>query len=417
MRIVRRTLPLLPVLLVLACLNFSGPGSDGSPPLITALPRTLSTSEQSLIAASNRFGGVLLDELSRADLDGNVFISPLSASMALGMTMNGAAGTTYDEMRATLGFPASMTSAQINASYRDLIALLRGLDRKVDFRIANSIWYRSSFGPVIAPSFLSEARDFFDARATGLDFNTPGAVTTINAWAKEATNGKIEKVLETISNQLVMFLINAIYFKGDWRDAFDRSKTRPEPFTPRTGASQTVQMMNRLGDARAVVHDGRTIVDLGYGGDAFSMTIVLPRPGEDVNAMIGSLGSDFWGALPAMQPIEVELAMPRFTLQWEKQLNAELKRMGMPTAFVPGGADFTRLSPAAGRELFISFVKQNTFVDVNEVGTEAAAVTTIGIGITSAPSRFTIRVDRPFVFMLRERLSGTVLFIGKIVKI
>ena len=381
------------------------------------MPRALTASELSVIGASNRFGGELLEALSVADPDGNVFISPLSASMALGMTMNGAAGTTFDEMRTTLGFPAALTSGEINRSYRDVIALLRTLDRRVDFRIANSIWYRASFGPDISPTFLSEARDFFDARSTALDFDASSAVTTINDWARESTNGKIERVIETIDRDLVMFLMNAIYFKGDWREAFDRNETRMEPFTPRTGAARDVAMMHREGDVRGALVDGRIIADLGYGGDAYSMTVLLPRPGEDVNAMITALGSEFWGSLPALRETKMELTLPKFTLSWEKVLNEQLKQLGMPTAFVDGGADFTRLSPSVGRSLFISFVKQNTFVDVNEVGTEAAAVTVVGIQQTSLPQVFVVRIDRPFVFLLRERISGTVLFIGKIARL
>lgn len=413
----RLTLLLLPAALLSACADLLGNRGASEPPLITALSRDLTASEIAVIGASNRFGGELFSALSLAESDSNLFISPLSASMALGMTMNGAAGTTFDEMRSTLGFPAAMTGREINESYRDLLALLGGLDRRVDFRIANSIWYRDTFGPSIAPAFLEESRDYFGARVTALNFALPSAVTTINGWAKEATNGKIDEVIQTIDDGLVMFLMNAIYFKGDWRDAFKRGDTRPEPFTPRTGAPRDVPMMHREGYARAAVVDGRIITDLGYGGDAFSMTVVLPRPGEDVNAMIAALGSGFWNSLPALYTQQVSLTLPKFTLRWENVLNDELQGMGMPTAFIEGGADFTRLSPSDGHSLFIGFVKQNSFVDVNEVGTEAAAVTTVGVGSTSVPSVLNVRVDRPFVFLLRERLSGTVLFIGKIVRL
>jgi serpin B len=415
MRPSRLTPLLLPALLLSACEGLLGNQGSAEPPLITALSRELTTSEVAVIDASNRFGGELFAVLSRAEPGENLFISPLSASMALGMTMNGAAGTTFDEMRATLGFPEAMTALEINRSYRDLIALLRGTDRRVDFRIANAIWYRDTFGPAIAPSFLSEARDYFDARADGLDFGAPSAITTINGWAKEATNGKIEKVLESIDPAHVMFLANAIYFKGDWREAFERSETRLAPFSPRSGAPRDVPMMHRDGYARAAVVDGRIIADLGYGGDAFSMTVVLPRPDEDVNAMIDSLDSGFWHALPTLQVRQVSISLPKFTLRWEAKLNEPLKTMGMQAAFVNGGADFTRLSPTLGNQLFVSYVLQKTFVDVHEVGTEAAAVTVLAVGVTSAPSVLEIRVDRPFVFLLRERLSGTVLFMGKIV--
>lgn len=408
---------LLPLALTLGCGNIFGPGEGDDVRLITALPRELTSDERALIGASNRFGARLLGDLATVTPDENVFISPVSASMALGMTMNGAAGSTYDEMRATLGFPAAMSPAAINASYRDLIGLLRGLDRRVDFRIANSIWYRDTFGSAIAPAFLTDARTFFDARVQGLDFAAPSAVTTINGWARDATNGRIPTVLESLSADAVMVLMNAIYFKGDWRQAFDRAATRELPFTPRTGATRNVPMMVRSDSVRAAVVDGRMVADLGYGGDAFSMTILLPRPGEDVDAMLAALGPEYFNALPEMAVGKGTVQLPKFRLTWEASLNQPLQRMGMPTAFAPGGADFSRLSASEGRNLFISLVKQNTFVDVNEVGTEAAAVTTVVLQLTSVTPRLDIIVDRPFVFALRERLTGTVLFLGRIVRL
>jgi serine protease inhibitor len=398
-------------LFAVGCSNPSG--SDGPPALITALPRALTDSELSVIDASNTFGIKLLARVTSQQPDKNVFLSPVSATMALGMTMNGAAGTTYDEMRATLGFPEALGRAAINGSYKDLIALLRTLDARVDFRIANSIWYRDTFGPSINAAFLSDAQNFFDARGAGLDFDSPSALTTINDWVKQATADKIPTILDEISRSLVMVLINAIYFKGDWRDAFKPSDTRPEAFLV-AGAPVQVPTMHRTGKMRASVIDGRTVVDLGYGGDAFSMTVVLPRTGETANDLVQQLAPAFWSSLGTLPTVEVELSMPKFRLTWERELKDDLQPLGMRQAFVPGGADFTGISSAVGRDLFISFVKQKTFVDVNEVGTEAAAVTAVGIGVTSAPQRLTVRVDRPFVFALRERLSGTVLFVGRV---
>jgi serpin B len=390
-------------------------GTSEPPALITALPRALSGSEQAVIGANNAFGASLLGSVVRSRPDSNVFLSPLSASMALGMTMNGAAGVTFDEMRSALGFPPQLAAADINASYRDLIALLRGLDAKVDFRIANSIWYANEFAAAINQPFLTEAQSFFDARAAGLDFASPAAVTTINDWVKQSTNSRIDRIIDQIRPEIVMILINAIYFKGDWRDGFEPSDTRPESFTTPGGATVQVPMMHRSGKIRAAVVDGRTVVDMGYGGDAFAMTVILPRDGEQVNALAESLSATFWSSIGALPQGEVDLAMPKFRMTWEKELSDELKSLGMRQAFVDGGADFSRLSSSRGRELFIDYVKQKTFVDVNEVGTEAAAVTAVGIGVTSAPVRLTIRVDRPFVFALRERLSGTLLFLGRVV--
>ncbi|HEX4935641.1 MAG TPA: serpin family protein [Gemmatimonadaceae bacterium] len=384
------------------------------PRQITALPRTLSLAELGIISAGNGFGFQLLARVNGAAPSENHFLSPLSASMALGMAMNGTAGATQDEMRAALGY-GTLARTDVLTAYRDLIAMLRGLDAKVDFRIANAIFYRNTFGPAIEPAFLAESKSYFDATAAGLDFDSPAALTTINGWASTATNGKITKVLDALSADLVMLLMNAIYFKGDWRAGFDAKQTSSAPFTPEGGAPVLVPMMHRTDTMRVGSVDGRQVLDLGYGGDAFSMTVILPRPGESVQSLVNALTPGAWSnALASLRTTEVELSLPRFKMKWEMTLNEPLKSMGMRLAFVGGAADFTRLSASLGRNLAISFVKQNSFVDVNEVGTEAAAVTTIGIVVTSVPQRIVVNVNRPFVFAIRERLSGTILFLGKI---
>jgi len=412
-----RLLPFATLAVLAACSSSPSSPPDGATPKeITALPRALSAGELAVIAAANRFAPALLAQVNATRAQQNVFISPLSASMALGMTLNGAGGDTYSEMRSALGFGTTSREAIIQ-SYRDLIALLRALDPKVDFRIANAIWYQQRFAPSIAPTFLSEATQYFGATSRGLDFADPASLRAVNDWVSTSTSGKITSIVDELPPNLVMLLVNAIYFKGDWREAFDKSKTTSAPFTTEGSGVVRVPMMQRTGAARVGVADGRTIVDLGYGGDAFSMSILLPRAGESVNSLVASLTEASWGAAVAsLRTGEVELTMPRFSMTWEAELNAPLKALGMRQAFVEGGADFTRLSPTLGRDLFISFVKQKTFVDVNEVGTEAAAVTGVGVGVTSIPQRTVVRVDRPFVFAIRERLSGTILFIGKIMQ-
>ncbi len=408
-------LPLATVALALvaACTGATEPDPVAPSAPLTALPRALTAGEQRVIGAANEFSFALFRRLSAAQQNDNVFTSPLSASMALGMAMNGAAGTTYDEMRATLGFDAAATETEIGESYKSLIALLRGLDPSVDFRIANSIWYRTGFP--VHQSFLDAGRTWFDARVSAIDFASPTAVPTINDWVSTATVGKIPTIIETIRDDQIMFLINAIYFKGSWRTRFDPARTIDAPFHG-MGGDQPAKLMHREGTMKHLQTAGFQAVDLPYGNDAYSMTVVLPNEGQSIDAVAASLQSAPWSQWTAQfRDADVDLHLPRFKLAWERGLIADLESLGMRAAFVGGGADFTRLSPM-GRDLYISVVKQKTYVDVNEEGTEAAAVTNVGISVTSMPVRVPFRVDRPFIVVLRERLSGTILFMGRIVR-
>lgn len=404
---------LLALIAITACNDPNAPSSRAA--RITALPRTLSGGEQAVIAGSNAFGFGLLRELERTRADSNIFMSPLSASMALGMTMNGAAGETFDEMRAALVF-GTQPGAEINASYRSLIDLLRGLDPTVDFRIANSIWYRAGFP--FEQTFLDESRQFFDAKVAGLDFAAPTSVPAINGWVNESTNGKIDKIVDgPIADDVVMYLINAIYFNGSWTTRFDKSLTRADQFTTVSGTTAAIAMMRRTDTVRVAETADAQVVDLPYGGGAYSMTIMLPKQGKSVGAMLSSLTAESWqAAVAATTPRSVELQMPKFSLRWEALLNDPLEALGMRQAFNAGGADFTRMSRTAGTKLYISRVKQKSFVDVHEEGTEAAAVTSVEIRVTCACGPQVIRIDRPFIFAIRERLSGTIIFLGKIVR-
>jgi len=399
--------------LVAACHDPNAPSVAA--PRITALPRALTNGEQAVIGASNAFGFGLLRELDRTRADSNIFMSPLSASMALGMTMNGAAGQTFDEMRAALAF-GTRPAAEINASYRSLIDMLRALDPTVDFRIANSIWYRAGFP--FEQTFLDESRQFFDARVSGLDFASSNAVPSINDWVRQSTNGKIDKIVDgPIPNDVVMYLINAIYFNGSWTTRFDRNQTRTEPFHTIGGTTAPIAMMRRTDTIRVAETADAQVVDLPYGGGAYTMTILLPKEGKSLRDVVATLTADAWqAAVTGATARSVELQMPKFTLRWEALLNDPLQALGMRQAFQGDVADFTRMSRDAGNRLYISKVKQKAFVDVHEEGTEAAAVTSVEIRVTCACGPQVIRIDRPFVFAIRERLSGTVLFLGKIVR-
>jgi len=394
-------------LIGMACRNGTAPDSIAP---ITELPRNLSESESKVIASSNDFAFDLFRTGNVSQHKANVFMSPLSASMALGMTANGANGTTYDEMRSTLR-QGTATREEIGAGYKSLISLLVGLDPGTTFTIANSIWQKQSFP--VNPSFLDESKLYFDAQVEALDFMSPTAVPTINSWVSSHTNNKIPTILDTIAAEEVMFLINAIYFKGSWQKEFDKSKTVDAPFHAADGTTSTVKMMSRPEGVQYSANTEYSAVDLPYGNSAFTMTVVLPN--GDIDAFAESFNQAKWNTLVgSLRDSETLVYLPRFRMEWKRELNDDLKQLGMQLAFVPDGADFTRMSPL-GLHLYITKVVQKTFVDVDEEGTEAAAATSVGMGVTSMPPTF--RADRPFMVVIRERFSGTILFIGKIAKL
>jgi serine protease inhibitor len=255
----------------------------------------------------------------------------------------------------------------------------------------------------------------FDAEVRGLDFASASALPTINGWVEDRTRGKIPTILEEIRSDDVMFLINAIYFNGSWRSRFDPAETETAQFHAAGGTSQPARLMHAQRTMRYAETPQFQAVDLPYGRDAFTMTVVLPKEGTDIEALAAALrGSQWEGWTDQFHDQEVNLYLPKLKLSYERGLIEDLKALGIQQAFVPGGADFTRMSPA-GRDLFISLVKQKTYVDIHEEGTEAAAVTVVGVRVVSLPVVPTMRVDRPYLFAIRERLSGTILFMGKIV--
>ena len=413
--LVRLSRPALPALAValLAAGCAEDPLSPRAEEALTALPRALTADERAIIGGTNGFAfGLLRDVTAGASPARNVFISPLSVSMALGMVMNGTAGETQAQFRSTLGFGA-LPLEGANGAYRSLIDLLGGIDRGVDFRIANSVWQG---GYPIRPEFIARVRQTFDAEARTVNFLDPSTVNVINDWVKAKTNGRIEKVLDEIAANEILFLVNAIYFNGSWRSRFDAAATAPAPFTSAGGTRAQVTAMRQTHAFAYARRQGYQAVDLPYGRGAFTMTVLLPDSSSSVDAMLARLTPEEWAALSSFRDTsEVRLVLPKFKLEDRYVLNAHLQRMGIVDAFDAGVADFTPLSPAADG-LEISRVVHKTFVDVHEEGTEAAAVTAVGIRVVCVcpPQPVSFVVDRPFVFVIRERFSGAILFMGRI---
>lgn len=361
-------------------------------------------------ASYQDFGLALFRRLSNAAPQENIFISPASIAAALSMTMNGAAGQTLEEMRETLG---GQPLAGVNAANKAFLEALPEMDSSVQAVMANSIWYREGFA--VEDEFINTTEEYYKSEVQALDFSDPAAPARINNWVADKTQGKIEEIIDRIDPMDRMFLINAIYFNGDWQFPFDEDRTAPAPFYLAGNGSVQVDMM-RLNTlplpyyATSQAH----LIDLPYGdGEAFSMTILLPKEGASVAQLLDSLNDQSWrawaGKLSARQ---IDFAMPKFEMRYQTSLNEPLKEMGMPRAFDPQEADFSNISTA--EQLFISAVRHKAFVNVDEQGTEAAAVTGVGVTTTAAIEPLRITVDRPFLFVIRERETGRMLFMGKV---
>jgi serine protease inhibitor len=361
------------------------------------------------VESANRFGFELFFQVIAQSDGGNVFISPLSVSLALGMTANGARNDTETAMHTTLGY-SGLSTAAINEGYRGLIDYLVNLDPKVTMEIANSIWYRQGFE--VLQEFIDINQTFFDAVVRALDFSDPAAADTMNAWVADKTHHKIEEIIDPpISGDTVMFLINAIYFKGTWTYQFDPKDTADDTFHA-PGGDRAVKMMHLHGDLSYQQTADFQAVDLPYGHELFSMTVFLPAGGQSVDDLAAKLTSANWAAwMGGFATEEVDLSMPRFELEYELVLNDVLIALGMGAAFA-GTADFTGINPAGG--LFISMVKHKAYVKVNEEGTEAAAVTSVEMSKGSSIS-ITMRIDQPFLFVIHDKHSKAMLFMGKIV--
>lgn len=371
---------------------------------LEALPRALSVAEREGIASGNRFAMSLLRQVS-ASTSGNVLLSPLSVWTALGMTMNGAAGQTDTEMRNTLGW-GTRSRDEVNAAYRELGALLPTLDPSVKVRIGNGIWTRT--GLALDSSFVRDVRTYFGAEARSAA--TPQAMfDAVNAWGNTQTDGLVPQVLkQQPPPDLMMLLANAVLFDGKWRDAFDPKNTSNAPFQLEGNGSVSVPMMSRDGSFRGLQAATFTAVELPYGNSAYSMLMIVPSSGT-LASFVATLDSSKLASITQALGDgggRTKLYVPRFTIRESIELSPQLKQLGMPRAF----SDLAEFPRFFGSGAKLAFVQHGATLEVNERGTRAAAVTVVGVVPVSLPASF--RVDRPFVFFIRERFAGTILFSG-----
>jgi len=400
--------------IIVSALFFGCDGNNASPVDSDYLElRPLTAKEQSLVESNQQFGLNLLQAISTVDSTGNLFISPLSVSMALGMTLNGASGQTYIDMQNTLEL-AGLAESDINRAYKSTLDLLMSIDPDVITKIANSIWIKEGFP--VEEAFIDTNEFYFDAWIAERNFADPATLDEINDWVADNTNDKITEILDEIPPNAVMYLINAIYFKAIWEFEFDKDITAQSDFfiTPNNIAS--VDMMGLTADLNYYADDKVQVVDLPYGRGNYTMTVFLPKQGENLNEFIAELDDQqLEHYLANLQLKSGTVFMPKLKTSYKLLMNAVLKQMGMEIAFTKW-ADFTRINPED--TLFISRVIHETFVQIDEEGTEAAAATVVEIErlteSTGPNLDFVMEVNHPYLFLIRERETGTILFMGKI---
>jgi serpin B len=308
-----------------------------------------------------------------------------------------------------------MDLAELNRASAELLQSLKSSDPKVSLEIANSLWARQ--GMRFKEDFLARDREFYKAEISTLNFSDPQAADTINKWVSANTKGKIDKIVDQIDPMQVMYLINAVYFKGQWQKRFESSKTQSQDFHLLGGQQKQVPMMSQSGDYRYLRGDKFQALNLPYGNGGVSMVIFLPDPNSSLDEFLKDLSYEKWEEwLNAFGNAPGDVKLPRFKMDYENSLNQALTDLGMGVAFTPG-ANFGGLR--AERDVFISEVKHKAVVEVNEEGTEAAAATSVGLQLTSVrvePQRFTFVADRPFLMAIRDSQTGAILFMGAVME-
>jgi len=363
-------------------------------------------------AAMADFGWHLLR--SSAANEGSLLVSPASVHLALSMTLNGADTETREQMLTLLG-DSSFDTEQLNRAARLALARWNLPGDEDRLTIANSIWFDQTFEP--DPAFLQANADHFAAAARKLDFHSDEALDAINGWVKEATRGLIPSILNRIPQDVVMYLVNAIYFQADWTEPFAKTATRLRTFHTPDGDIET-DFMHRNGSMQYLQRDGMTGVLLPYKGGRFAFFAILPDGQTTPRDLLASYGdADMQAFVEALQSdatqTGVDLALPRFEVSYQDSLVDELTAMGMEKAFDPTQADFSLLQTSRVKDLYISDVIHKTFCRVDEKGTEAAAVTAVEVSKTSMPAPgLSLVFDRPFLYGIVDLESTLPLFLG-----
>jgi serine protease inhibitor len=363
-----------------------------------------------LIQIDTRFGIDIFKLLAQSENE-NFTISPLSISLALAMTYNGAVGETKTAMEEALRVNGFIPD-EINQSYQTLVKALLEADPKVTIEIAQSIWYRTGFN--VLDNFKTINQTYYNAEVNELDFSRSDAKDVINGWIETNTHDKIKDMISSVDPNHVMFLVNAIYFNGDWRSKFETKDTQKRGFIKEDGTSINVDMMQKKDSVNFFSNEIFSAVEMPYGRGNFNMVVLLPGEGKKCSDIFDVLTPENWTSWMRsfVMTEDVSIWLPKFKDEYEVKLNDVLTAMGMGITFTPE-ADFSGINGDGG--IYIDYVQHNTFIDVNEKGTEAAAATVVAINELAMPMNPEFHVDHPFIFAITEKETGAILFIGKMV--
>ncbi len=344
----------------------------------------------------------------------SLLISPLSIQLALAMTANGADGQTLAEMETLLG--SGIPLDELNEYYRACADALPSADG-YQLHIANSIWFRDQQGLTVEKDFLQRNADYYGAQAYKAPFDGQ-TLKDINNWVKQNTNGMIDRILDEISAETKLYLINALTFDAEWAVAYEESDIRDGAFTSYGGEKRTVEMMHSE-ESKYFSGDSAVGFLKDYKDSKYAFAALLPDADVDLYAYIDSLtGEKLLQTLGSFKSGSVAVTMPKFSYDDELRLNGLLENLGMPTAFDNGKADFTRMASCADGNLFIGDILHKTFISVDERGTRAGAATAVAMNSESiSVPELTVTLDRPFVFMILDNTNGLPIFIGAVTDI
>ncbi|RXQ90377.1 serpin family protein [Ancylomarina salipaludis] len=395
-------------IILISCNLFN---SGGKKPAPQPFPEDMELEAKSVVASNNEFGFDLFKKLYQDNSAENMMISPTSISLALAMTYNGAEGETQTAFENTLHL-TDLSRDQINTIYKNLQNYLKRTDPKIRLNIANSVW--SKQGTNVEEEFKKNIREFYNAEFHIKNFSDPSTLNTINNWVEDNTEGKIQNILNKIDSDAFMYLINAIYFKGEWTNPFDVKNTYSGIFTNEEGVTSTANYMTTSMQANHLNNDIFTALELPYGNKDYSMVILLPNENKKIADIVDQLNDSNWNQwMSSFSRPELNVHLPKFKFKYKQELNDVLIQLGLENPF-SDAANFSGISKDS--PLKVSRVIHQSFIEVNEEGTEAAAATVVQVGVTSAGPPNVIKLNKPFFFAIKEKQTNSIVFMGTLRK-